>query len=129
MDSPLNQEIEVSLARELAGKLRFANVPTNAAYVRLPSFARLRGTLGKPDVKTDKAVILALTATSLGGAVGGKVGGILEGVGSILGARPEATPGPAAPSATNAPPAATNAPAPAPNPVEDILNLFKRPKR
>jgi hypothetical protein len=50
-------------------------------------------------------------------------------VGSILGARPEATPGPAAPSATNAPPAATNAPAPAPNPVEDILNLFKRPKR
>lgn len=128
-DSPLNQAIEVSIARALATKLRFANVPTNAAYVRLPSFARLRGTLGSPDVKTDKAVILALTATSLGGMVGGRAGGILEGVGTILGVRPAPAPGPAIPAATNAPPTATNPPAPLPNPVEDILNLLKRPRR
>jgi len=102
-------------------------VPTNAAYMKLPSFARLRGTLGSPEVKTDKAVILALTATGIGGVIGGKAGGILEGVGAILGGRP--APGPATPSTTNAPAAPpTNAPPP-PNPVEDILNLFKRPKR
>jgi hypothetical protein len=125
--SPLNQDIEVLLARELATRLRFGNVPTNAAYMKLPSFARLRGTLGSPEVKTDKAVILALTATGIGGVIGGKAGGILEGVGAILGGRP--APGPATPSTTNAPAAPpTNAPPP-PNPVEDILNLFKRPKR
>ncbi|MDW8309874.1 MAG: hypothetical protein RMK20_10930, partial [Verrucomicrobiales bacterium] len=138
-ESPLNQEIEVSIARALATKLRFANVPTNVAYVKLPSFARLRGTLGSPDVKTDKAVILALTATSLGGVVGGTAGGILEGVGTLLGVRPAPTPGPAAPTApaptnapsaaTNLPPAATNPPAPPPNPVQDILNIFNRPRR
>ncbi len=124
-NSPLNQDVEVSLSRNLAQKLRFSNVPTNAAYMKLPTFVHLKGTLGSPEAKTDKAVIVALTASSIGGMVGGKAGGILEGVGAILGGKP--APAPAAPTApaTNNPPANVQQP----NPVNDILNLFKKPKK
>ncbi len=122
-NSPLNQEIEVSLSRGLAQKLRFSNVPTNQAYAKLPSFVHLKGTLGNPEAKTDKAVIVALTASSIGNIVGGKAGGILEGVGGLLGGKPAST-APATPT-TNAPPANVQQP----NPVNDILNLFKKPKK
>jgi len=121
-DSPLNQDIEVSLARGLANKLRFTDVPTNVAYMKLPTFVHLKGTLGNPDPKTDKTKIIALTAAGIGGAVGGKAGGILEGVGSLLGAKPAPA---QAPETSNAPPSDVQQP----NPVNDILNLFKKPKK
>ena len=125
-DSPLHQDIEISLARDLVNKLRFSNVPTNVAYAKLPTFAHLRGTLGTPDPKTDKLVILGLTATGLGGALGSKTGGILQGVGGLLGGNLQ----PAAP-ATNPTPkafeAGTNSP-PQQQPV-NILDLFKKPKK
>jgi len=123
-ESPLNQDIEVSLARNLANKLRFANVPTNVAYMKLPTFVRLKGTLGSPEPKTDKAVIFALTAAGIGGAVGGKTGGILEGVGALLGSKPT----PAAVPATNAPGSTATNVQPQ-SPVSDLINLFKKPKK
>jgi len=122
-DSPLNQDIEVSLARNLANKLRFSKVPTNAAYMKLPTFVRLKGTLGSPEPKTDKAVIVALTAAGIGGAIGGRAGGILEEVGSLLGGKPA----PAATTTNAAGPTATNAQPQ--NPVSDLINLFKKPKK
>jgi hypothetical protein len=127
-DSPLNQDIEISLARNLASKLRFANVPTNAAYMKLPTFVRLKGTLGNPRTKEDKAVILALTASGIGGALGGKTGGILEGVGGLLGGKPQSS----APATRAATGTGTNA---APtnvqpqNSVNDLINLFQKPKK
>ena len=131
-DSPLNQNIEVSLARNLANKLRFSNVPTNEPYMKLPTFVHLKGTLGSPDTKTDKLVILGLTTSNIGGAIGGDLGGKLGNLGSLLGGRTAPAPAPG----TNPPPAAgaTNAPAsnvqPKPqNPVGELLDLFKKPKK
>jgi uncharacterized protein involved in outer membrane biogenesis len=126
-NSPLNQPIEVYLPRELLAKLRFSNVPTNNAYAKLPHFVQLQGTLGKPDPKTDKLVIAGLTAGGLGGAIGGKAGGILQGVSGLLGGNLQPTP-----SQTNSTPATTNAPATnvqPQDPVKDILNLLKKPKK
>jgi len=126
-NSPLDQPIEISLPRELLEKLRFSNVPTNDAYAKLPQFVQLRGTLGSPDPDPDKLVIAGLTAGGLGGAIGGKAGGILQGVSGLLGGnlQPAAT-------QTNSTLAATNAPATnvqPQNPVKDILNLLKKPKK
>lgn len=121
-DSPLNQPVEISLQRELLAKLRFSNVPTNDAYAKLPQFVQLQGTLGSPEAKTDKLVIAGLTAGGLGGAIGGKAGGILQGVGGLLGGNLQSQP-----AQTNANTAATNVQPQ--NPVNDILNLFKKPKK
>ncbi|MCU0783785.1 MAG: hypothetical protein MUF81_07000 [Verrucomicrobia bacterium] len=127
-DSRLNEPIDVSLPRALANKLRFSNVPTNVPYMKLPTFVHLGGTLGEPKAKTDKAVILGLTAAGLGGALGGKTGGILGDVGGLLGGKPQSS----AP-ATNPPPGAGIA-APSTNvqpqnSVNDLINLFQKPKK
>jgi len=120
-DSPLNQDINVSLARDVADRLRFSNVPTNVAYMRLPTFVHLRGTLGSPDARTDKAVIVGLTAAGIGGALGGKAGNILGSVGGLLGVKSE----PQAGAGTNAPSSgSSNNVTPAPN----LLDLFKKKK-
>lgn len=122
-DSPLNQNLDISLAGRVAKNLRISNQTTNDAYVQLPTFARLTGTLGSPDVKTDKTVIFAFTAGTIGNVIGGKAGGVLGEVGAILGGKPVASD--SANANTNAP--ATNA-SPA-DPVGDLLNLFKKPKK
>lgn len=124
-DSPLNQNIEVSLARAIVNKLRFSNVPTNVAYAKLPTFVHLKGTLGAPEAKTDKLVILGLGAAGLGGALGNRGGGLIQGVGNLLSGNLQ----PVAPS-TNAP----SANAPATNvqprsPANDLLDLFKKLKK
>ena len=125
MDSPLNQDVGVSLARNLASKLRFSNVPADVAYMKLPTFVHLRGTLGAIDTKTDKAVITGLTLSGVGGAIGGKPGAIIQGIGGLLGgarpAEPENNPATQPPNATNAP--ATNRTQRPFNPFD----LFKKP--
>lgn len=121
-NSRLNEPIDVSLPRGLANKLRFANVPTNVPYMKLPAFVHLGGTLGDPKAKTDKAVILGLTAAGLGGALGGKTGGILGDVGGLLGGKPQSS----AP-ATGAPTATTNVQPQ--NSVNDLINLFNKPNK
>ncbi len=89
-DSPLNNwPLNLSLSRNLAGKAHLmpANTPTNAAFVQLPAFVKLAGTVGNPTAKTDKLVILGLVAQSAGGlagGVGGDAGKVLQGVGSLL---------------------------------------------
>lgn len=147
-DSRLNQDIEIELPRELANKLRFTNVPTNVTYMKLPTFVHLRGTLGAPDTKTDKLVIVGLTAAGIGGALGNKGGSILQGVGQLLGGalqpvapatNPPATTTTNAPArpGTNAPTKfSTNAPAPPPatnappaSPLNNLLDLLTKPKK
>lgn len=126
-DSPLNQPVEISLPRELLAKLRFSSLPTNNPYAKLPRFVQLQGTLGQPEARTDKLVIAGLTAGGLGGAIGGKAGGILQGVGGLLGGNLQPSP-----AQTNTAPASTNAPATnaqPQDPVKDILNLLKKPKK
>ena len=117
-DSPLNNwPLNLSLSRNLAGKAHLmpANTPTNAAFVQLPGFVKLAGTVGNPTAKTDKLVILGLVAQSasgLAGGVGGDAGKIIQGVGSLLTGQKPLTP-------TNHP--GTNA-----TPVNNLLDLFKK---
>jgi hypothetical protein len=94
-DSPLSQPVDIELAQNIASQLRFANLPTDGSYVKLPTFVHLAGTLGSPTAKTDKAVIAGLTVQGVAGAVGGRAGGILGAVGGLLSGQ---TPGTNAPS-------------------------------
>jgi len=128
-NSPLSQPVDISLPRSLARKFSLS-APTNATHVQLPNFVKLAGTVGNPDVKTDKLVITGLTATGAAGFIPGQAGGILRGLGGILnGQQPAQTP-PSANSKTNSPPApntSTNPPAKKPGPF-DLLDLVPKKK-
>ena len=123
MDSPLNQPVEVSLVRNLANKLSFANVPTNVPYMKLPDFVTIKGTLGNVDPKVDKTKLTGLTvlavgagvANIIGGKAGEQVGAAADLVSGLLGGKP-ADPG------TNT--TTTNQTKPV-----NILDLFKKPKK
>lgn len=89
-NSPLNNlPVNFALRRSLAEKANLvpSDAPTNTAYVKLPKFVKVSGTLGDPKTHTDKLVIAGLVAKSaagLPGVVGEKAGNILQGVGGIL---------------------------------------------
>jgi hypothetical protein len=119
--SPLNLPVEFSLRRSLAQRasLMPADAPPDAAYVRLPDFVTVKGTLGEPKTEMNKAKLGGLLlksgigiAEQLGVKVGDKTGGVLQGVGNLLtGDKPAA--------------AATNQSG-ATNPVSNLLDLFKK---
>jgi len=129
-NSPLNLPIEISLPRELAAKIGFANVSTNEPYFKLPAFVQLNGTIGKFDPKVDKAKLGSLAAMGIGGAVqkyipgekGQQIGGAINAIGGLFGGKPAATNAPQSGS-TNAP--ATNSPAKS-NPLQDLLRRQSR---
>ena len=83
-DSPLSQPVDIELAQGIATQLKFASLPTDGSYSKLPTFVHLAGTLGDPTAKVDKTVIAALTAQGVAGAIGGRAGGILGAVGGLL---------------------------------------------
>ncbi len=130
-DSPLNQPVEISLARDLAAKLGLANVPTNEPYAKLPAFVHLNGTLVKPGSKTDKSKLGGLAAIGIGNAVqkyiggetGQKAGGALNTLGQLLGGKPATTNAVPDASGTNAA-AGTNPPA-KPSLRDALRNLTK----
>ena len=104
-NSPLNLPVNLALRRSLAEKARLVPVgaPTNTAYVSLPTFVKLTGTLGDPKSQTDKLVIaglLARSATRFIPNVGGDAGKILQGVGNILTSQGAAAPNVNAPTNT-----------------------------
>ena len=129
-DSPLNQPIEISLARDLAKKLGVGDAPENEAYAKLPRFVQLDGTLGKPGSKTDKSKLFGLAAVgagttilkNVGGESGQKVGCALNALGEMLGGKPAGTNAAPNAGATNAP--ATNPPA-KPSFRDALRNLTK----
>ena len=130
-NSPVNQPIEISLPRELAAKIGFANVPTNEPYFKLPTFVQLHGTLGKLDPKTDRSKLGALAAVGIGSAVqkyvpgetGQKIGGALNALGEAFGGKSVATNPPPQTVSTNAP--GTNPPA-KPNRLLDQLRKLNK---
>ena len=119
--------IEVWLPNDFAKKFTGAQFPAGSAYGRLPHFVDVRGTIGSPDVKVDKAKLIGSAVIgnvgALGGLIGGKAGDTLKGAGGALnnifgGAQPQAPAG-----------ATTNAPAAKPaNPLNNLLNnpFFKK---
>lgn len=127
-NSTIQIPVQVALGRSLAAQagLVSASTPTNAAYVSLPDFLKMKGTLGNPKAEIDKLALVALAAKAgggiagqIGGTSGDKVGSALNALGGLLGGGKSA---PAAGTQTNS--TVTNA-APAPN----LLDLFKKPKK
>ncbi len=133
-DSAIQIPVQVALAPGPAGKIGLANAVTvtNTAYVSLPDFVTMKGTLGKPKTDLDKLAILKLAAKvgggmtkEIGGAGVDKVGSLLNAAGDLFGgskAKPDAgaTNAPVPNTSTNA---STNA-----TPVGKLFDLFKKPK-
>ena len=126
-NSVMNIPIEVWLPNDYAKKFTGAQFPAGSTYGRLPHFVDVRGTIGTPDVKVDKAKLIGSAVIgnvgAIGGLIGGKAGDTLKGAGGALnnifgGGQP------AAPTGTG-----TNAPAAKPaNPLNNLLNnpFFKK---
>jgi hypothetical protein len=123
-NSPLNFPVHISLPEAFAKKFSFTRTSPPGGYQKLPDFVKLEGTVGKPEAKTDKLVIVGLTATGVSGALGGRAGGALGTLGGLItGQHPSTNPPPAGSVQTNnptTPSPATNAP-----PTKKKFDLFK----
>ena len=131
-NSPVNMPVNFSLRRSLAQKSNLlpADVSPDAAYVKLPSFVKLTGTLGELKTQIDTRMIAGLLAKSVAGipgAAGGKVGNILEEIGGILAG--DATGGANTKTNSNSRTnslANTNAPPSKLKPLDALKNLLKK---
>jgi hypothetical protein len=123
-DSPLNQPVEIALARNYAEKIKLSDGQTNQ-YVRLPTFVHLSGTLGSPETRTDKTAVAGLAATTLlnnlDGETGQKVGNALNAIGGLLRGSPTTN---AVPDASGTNTAGTNPPSASPS-LFDLLRKTK----
>ncbi len=132
-NSPINNwPVNFYLSRGLAQKagLMPANATTNDAYVLLPNFVKLKGTLGKPEADVNKLALTAVLGRAVGGRVGGTAGQVLQAPGAIL----QGVGGIFSGKSTNAAPATNpNQPAQtqtnnAVDAVNGIINIFKKKK-
>ncbi|MCX6887555.1 MAG: AsmA family protein [Verrucomicrobia bacterium] len=103
-NSVLDFPLQVALRRSDAQKINFvpAGTPTNAAYVQLPEFVTIEGTLGEPKKKINNRAILGTALQQIGSNIPGadqKTGGLLQGLGGMLTGQKAATN--SAPTATN----------------------------
>ncbi len=116
-NSPINNwPVEFSLKRSLAEKANLvpANAPTNTPYVKLPTFVKETGTLGTPETKTDKLVLLGIVTKSVGGLekiVGKDTGKTLGTLGSFLTGEKSATTNQTSTNQTSTTQSSTNKPA------------------
>jgi hypothetical protein len=123
-NSTIEIPVAISLSRPIAEKINLVppNTPTNAAYARLPDFLTMKGTLGAPKEDINKVALAGVTLKGISSVVpaGSKAGQVLGGIGGILGARSTAS--------TN-PPSGANTNQPGQSPVNELLDLFKKPKK
>jgi uncharacterized protein involved in outer membrane biogenesis len=98
--------VSVSLGRSVAERLNLAaNTPSNVAYVKLPDFLTMKGTVGNPKTDINKLALAGTLLKGIGGAIpggSGKTGNLIQGLGGLLGGN--------APAGTNAPGTTTNRP-------------------
>jgi len=148
-NSTLALPVDLSLRRSLAEKAKLlkAGTPPDAKFSELPQFVTIKGTLGAPKSDINKLALVGTLGQAIlgrtGDPTGGKISGVLDlvtgnksstnppstnnsskliqGFGGLLGGAKTTN----AVVSTNAP--GTNAPA-ATNAVQDLLNLFKKPK-
>ena len=127
-NSVIQIPVKIALARSAADKIGLvtSSTPTNAAYVSLPDFLTVKGTLGKPKTEVDKLALLTMAAKTgvglgkkIGGAAGEKAGSLINTVGGLFGGSSPSTNA----SDTNATSTSTNK-----SPVSGILDLFKKPR-
>lgn len=119
-NSAIQIPVNVALSRAMADKVGLVNadMPTNLAYISLPDFLKMKGTLGEPKADINKLVLVGLAARTgagvvkqFGGSGTNKTGSILDAVGGLLGGgktapapAPATSPGSA--TATTRPPTA-----------------------
>jgi hypothetical protein len=121
-NSTIEIPVKAALSHSLASQIGLAGTDTSAsaAYVALPDFLKVEGTIGQPQTKIDKLALVELAAKTTGGiagkigsAAGEKAGDALNALGGLLGGK----------TITNS--TSTNANA---SPVGGLLNLFKKSK-
>lgn len=121
-NSPLNHPVEFQLAQGLAKHFSITGRDATNAFVQMPSFLTLKGTLGEPKPDIKELVITGLllkSASALPIDLGDKGNNILKGVGNILTGQPNK------PTDTNAPSqTTTNKPA-----TINPFDLFKKKKK
>ena len=126
--SPLNQAIDISLPRDVAARIGFANTSTNEPFSKLPTFVQLRGTLEdpKPDLAKLGDLVKAGAISAAEKAVEKylppetkqQIGTTIKGLDGLLGGKPAATNTAPQTGSTNAP--TTNSPTKT-NPLQDLL--------
>lgn len=86
MDSAISLPVQMSLSRPLAAKLGqlAGNAPTNQAFVALPEFFSLGGTLTTP-TRELKAMVLAQMGATSAANLSGDTGGVAQQVSGALG--------------------------------------------
>lgn len=86
MDSTISLPVRMSLSRSLAAKLGQlpANTPTNQAFVQLPDFFSLGGTLTEPKREFNAMALARMGATSAAN-LGGDSSGVAQQVSGVLG--------------------------------------------
>ena len=124
-NSAVNIPVSISLSQPIAQRLGVASsaAAPSAPYARLPDFVTLKGTVGKPKTDINELALLGMAARGVTGivpSIGGKAGNIIQGLGNLL---PGQTP---ANTSTNT---ATNQPPQGQSPVNNLLDLFKKPKK
>jgi hypothetical protein len=84
-NSALQFPVHVALGRPYAAKLGMVNAstPTNAAYVALPDFLTVKGTLGSVKTDVSKTGLLLVAGKSVGG-IGKETGVALGDAGKSL---------------------------------------------
>jgi hypothetical protein len=122
-NSKVQIPVSISLSRALAQRASLlpANTPTNQAYVKLPEFVTLKGTVGNPKTDINKLALAGTLLQGVGGALpsgSGQAGQLIQSLGGLLGGGASAPAGASAAAGTNAPAPATNRPA---NPLGGIL--------
>jgi hypothetical protein len=87
-NSVMSFPVTVSLGKAVSDKLGLtpSDTPTNAVYVPLPEFVKMKGTLGLPKPDVNYLVIAKLALKSGGGILGNTGGAATEKVGGALGA-------------------------------------------
>jgi len=123
-NSAIQIPVSVLLSHSIAEQLNLvpANSPTNAAYVKLPDFLTLRGTVGQPKSDINKIALAGTVFRGIGGVLpnSGKNGNLIQGLGGLLGGGKSSAP------QTNAPP---SQPATNQSPVNNLLNQLFKPKK
>jgi uncharacterized protein involved in outer membrane biogenesis len=86
-NSAINIPVAISVSQSIAKQLNFArgNIPADAAYVPLPQFLTMTGTMGKPKTDINKLALAGMTVKSLGSGIlntatnaAGRVGNLLN---------------------------------------------------
>ncbi len=112
-NSPVNIPLNIAVRRSLAESINLVppGTPTNAAYVSLPDYVTVKGTIGEPKTDINKKALLGTVLQQYGGNIPGvdkRTGSLLQGLGGMLSGQKATNTPSGARADTNAPAVSTN---------------------